>query len=513
MAFGTLLALVGLGSQPRESDMKYLRCALLVVGMLALLSFQSLDGAEPAKAVGPDAKEWNATVDAAIAYLKSRQAEDGTWSKATSPAVTGLVVTGLLRSGKVKADDPMVASALKFLETLVDPKEGHIAGKGSKLNTHNYATSVNILAFQAAGQGKYKAVIDNATAYLKKLQWDESEGKKPQDTVYGGAGYGGGSRPDLSNTSFYLEALKTAGVRSSDPAFQKALVYVSRCQNLRSEHNDQPWADKINDGSFIYGASLAGETRGDPGKDGAKPGYGSMTYSGLKCMLYCGLNKKDKRCQKALEWIEKHYTVDENPGMPIGGEGRGLYYYLAAMARCLDTLGVDEVVDAAGKKHDWRADITAALKKRQKKDGSWANETTNWMEANPDLCTAYALIALSHCKPASGRSRFATSAWRNASGRGEAGRRQRLQGAGIALSYRVERAEVPHADAGWRGDGRAGRGWGEARRHLRRRAELRQLHRQGPRRRGVAVAALHRGLWHGAAPGNSVPDAVADRSE
>ncbi len=41
---------------------------------------------------------------------------------------------------------------------------------------------------------------------------------------------------------------------------------------------------------------------------------------------------------------------------------------------------------------------TAALAIRQKKDGGWANDSSNWMEGNEDLCTAYALIALEACK-------------------------------------------------------------------------------------------------------------------
>jgi squalene-hopene/tetraprenyl-beta-curcumene cyclase len=68
------------------------------------------------------------------------------------------------------------------------------------------------------------------------------------------------------------------------------------------------------------------------------------------------------------------------------------------MAKCLATLGIDEVVDADGNKHDWRADITAALAKRQRPDGSWINEI-HWMEADPNLVTGYSLMALSYCKP------------------------------------------------------------------------------------------------------------------
>jgi squalene-hopene/tetraprenyl-beta-curcumene cyclase len=90
--------------------------------------------------------------------------------------------------------------------------------------------------------------------------------------------------------------------------------------------------------------------------------------------------------------------VDDNPGMPEVRKEWGLYYYYHSMAKCLDVLGIDEVVDSDGKKHDWRADITAALAKRQKADGSWANEA-HWMEQDPNLVTGYALMALSHCKP------------------------------------------------------------------------------------------------------------------
>ena len=71
--------------------------------------------------------------------------------------------------------------------------------------------------------------------------------------MYGGAGYDSKSRPDLSNTQFFLDALKAAGVPKDDPALKKALIFVSRCENLKGkEYNDQPWAGKINDGSFIY---------------------------------------------------------------------------------------------------------------------------------------------------------------------------------------------------------------------------------------------------------------------
>jgi squalene-hopene/tetraprenyl-beta-curcumene cyclase len=335
-----------------------------------------------------------------MAYLKSSQGEDGSWSRNRSPGVTGIILTGLLRSGKVSEDDPTATRALAYIESLVNPKAGHIAGKDAKVQLQNYVTSVNVMALAAANRSeRYKKVIGDAADFLKKLQWDEGEGKQPRDDFYGGAGYDSKSRPDLSNTQFFIDALIEAGVPKDDPALRKALIFVSRCQNLKGEHNDQPWAAKVNDGSFIYTPAGGGESKAGGSPDAGLPGYGSMTYAGIKSMIYCGVGKDDPRIKKAYEWIRNHYTVDENPGMPKLHAHRGLYYYYHTMAKCLDTLGIDTLVDAQGKSHDWRADITAALAQRQRPDGSWVNDKDQWMEGDPNLVTGYALMALSYCKP------------------------------------------------------------------------------------------------------------------
>src|SRR5262249_47504117 len=149
-----------------------------------------------------------------------------------------------------------------------------------------------------------------------------------------------------------------------DPALKKALTFISRCQNIKDrEYNDQPWAAKIDDGSFIYSPAGGGSTKvqDEKGADGSLPGYGSMTYAGIKSMIYCGVSKDDPRIKKAWEWIRKNYTVDHNPGMPNVRAEWGLFYYYHTMAKCLDVMGVDFVEDAKGVKHDWRKDITAAL--------------------------------------------------------------------------------------------------------------------------------------------------------
>ena len=78
-----------------------------------------------------------------------------------------------------------------------------------------------------------------------------------------------------------------------DKAIQEALVFVSRCQNLESEHNTTEFAAKDPDGGFYY-TPLAGKgPDAEKTVNGALPSYGSMTYSGLKSMIYAGVGPDD----------------------------------------------------------------------------------------------------------------------------------------------------------------------------------------------------------------------------
>ena len=54
--------------------------------------------------------------------------------------------------------------------------------------------------------------------------------------------------------------------------------------------------------------------------------------------------------------------------------------------------------DANGVKHTWRSELADALIGRQQDDGSWVNANPRWMEGDPNLVTAYALLALSYCR-------------------------------------------------------------------------------------------------------------------
>jgi squalene-hopene/tetraprenyl-beta-curcumene cyclase len=252
-----------------------------------------------------------------------------------------------------------------------------------------------ILCFsQANTKGKYDKVLDNAGKFIKELQWDAGEETDPNDPAYGGAGYGKHGRPDMSNTQYLLDALHELGDGDNIEAIQRALVFVSRAQNLDVGTNDTKFASLNPDGGFYYTPAAGGSSQAGTNPNGGLRSYGSMTYAGLKSMLYAGVNKDDARVKAAVAWLSQHYGLKENPGMGAAG----LYYYYHTFAKALDALGSKQVEDGAGKKHEWRSELVSELAGRQRKDGSWFNKHDRWYESDPKLVTGYALLTLNYCK-------------------------------------------------------------------------------------------------------------------
>src|SRR6516165_5700720 len=361
-----------------------------LIAALAIAARREASSADKSPAI--DAAKLVKARQSAIEFLRTTQADDGSWTSPTAPGISGLVTTALLKSG-VSPDDPMAKKALAHLATFVQEDGGIYYIKSDH---RNYETSICLLAFQAANADRrYDKLIANARDFLKKLQWDESEDVKPDDVRFGGAGYGKSQRPDLSNTAFLLDALRAAGVSKDDKAMKNAIVFVSRCQNLESEHNTTPFASKVNDGGFYYTPAGGGNSQAGPTENNGLRSYASMTYAGLKSMIYAGVDAKDPRVQAAFKWIQKHYSLEENPGM---GQA-GLYYYYHTFAKALDAMKVTTLEDAAGIKHDWRAELTSHLLSLQKENGSWVNPEKRWMEGDPNMATAYTLLTLAYTAP------------------------------------------------------------------------------------------------------------------
>ena len=357
----------------------------------AIIAFPTLAPPVRAAEVAPKSDDLKASLDKAHAYFKTAQAPDGSFMAKYGPGVTALVAASLVKAG-YPADDAVVSKAIAYVETFVQ-KDGGVYAK----NLENYTTALAVVAFTECNKdGKYDKAIAAAVKYIKGVQ--EANGADDKELKFGGAGYDGKSRPDTSNTGFFIEALIAAGASKDDPAIKKALVFLSRAQNLSGEYNQQPFAGKAADddkGGFVYNPFDQDKEKSDKKTEaGGLRSEGGMTYTGLKSFLYAGVSKDDERVKAAIGWVKKHYTLDENPG---SGKA-GLFYYYHTFAKAMDALGEDEFEDAKGVKHPWKKELFDALKKQQKEDGSWTNTNSAFLEGAPELATAFAVLSLSYTK-------------------------------------------------------------------------------------------------------------------
>ncbi len=317
-------------------------------------------------------------VDAGLHYLRGQQGEDGSWSN--SVGVTALGLRAFLQSHRAydETDGAFITRPIEFM--LAHTNED---GSISETNQNrNYNTAVCMTALAATGNEKYEEALAGARRFLQKLQIDEGDGYEREHAYYGGIGYGGDERPDLSNAYMALEGLQASATDPEDPVWEKALLFVSRSQN-RSESNDQEWA--ANDGGFTYMPGFS--------PNGGTASYGGMTAAGLLSLLFAGVDKEDPRIQAAYNWIQANYTLEHNPGAEGGVQG--LYYYYNVFSKSMAAYGADVLIDADGNEHNWRNDLASKLLSLQNEDGSWVNpDSPRWWEGNKELVTAWSVIAL-----------------------------------------------------------------------------------------------------------------------
>ena len=326
----------------------------------------------------------------AVAYLLKEQAADGSWGKGNT-GITALCTDALLAAGETRKN-PAVSRAVDCILKAQKPDGGIYEDVGIK----TYTTSIALMVLLKADANAHADTVAKARDYLVKTQWDEDESIDRSNPWYGGAGYGKHERPDLSNTQFFVEAMHQANVPKDNPLWARVVVFVSRCQD-RSESNERTFVG-TDSGGMVYAPAKGGESQAGTvdlpdGKKGLKA-YGSMTYAGFKSFIYANLKRDDPRVVAALGWIRKNWTFEENPEL---GQ-QGLYYYYRTAAKALKAWGEDKVMDARRRTHDWRSELSEAILRRQKPDGSWTNEADRWYEGYGPVPTSYAIQALSECE-------------------------------------------------------------------------------------------------------------------
>jgi squalene-hopene/tetraprenyl-beta-curcumene cyclase len=361
------------------------------------------EGPAPARgeAVTDPPKAARDAIRKGLEFLEKAQQKPGSgdWG---DPGLSAIVMHAFLQSPEniSPATHKFIWKGLETIAGMQKP-DGSIYREGNA----TYVTSVSLKAFALARDERFKDTVEKAKRYLLDTQVYE-EGNR----FTGGFGYedrrkkAGGPYADIVNTEFALEALHHAGVPKDNPVWKRSLAFFEKTQHL-SERNPAPWVTSSKEfaGGFIYypGKSHAGEHTLPNGKKILLP-YGSVTYAGIKSMIYANLTKDDPRVKAAVDWMRKHWTLEENPGFDVERKDRtlglqGLYYYFVTFSKTLHALGGDFIKDAKGATHNWREELIRAVVPLQQPDGSWINENNRWWEDNPLLATSYAVIALSFC--------------------------------------------------------------------------------------------------------------------
>jgi squalene-hopene/tetraprenyl-beta-curcumene cyclase len=339
-------------------------------------------------------------IDKGLAWLKSQQKADGSWSNSEHPALTAIALLAFHHepTGKYAENKPaFLQTGYDFLRHDAKP-DGGIYAQGLS----NYNTSLALTALVTSGKPEDEGLIARAREFIVAQQ--ASGMANPE--LDGGIGYGptGVSpkrkHPDLDNTVVSLEALHT--YRRTHPTveiaggkelnWKAAIDFITRCQNL-SSHNPKGSEEVKDKGGFVYYPGFSNADPPDLPADARRPlrSYGTMSYAGLLSFIYAGLDKDDPRVAAAIDWLQRNYTLDENPGMGP----HGLYYHYHLMAKALATAGIDKLRTADGKTVAWPRELGLKLMNLQNSDGSWVNETSaRWMEKDAVLVTSYSVMAL-----------------------------------------------------------------------------------------------------------------------
>jgi squalene-hopene/tetraprenyl-beta-curcumene cyclase len=116
-----------------------------------------------------------------------------------------------------------------------------------------------------------------------------------------------------------------------------------------------------------------------------------MSYAGLLSFIYADLPRDDARLKAALEWVQRHYTLEQNPGLGPNG----YYYSLQLLAKGLAASRVDLLATDDGRKVNWAHELGAKLVNTQSSAGTWVNKDSGrWMENDPVLVTSYVALTL-----------------------------------------------------------------------------------------------------------------------
>ena len=342
-------------------------------------------------------REVDAAIDRGLDWLAEKQKENGSWSNEKFPALTALPLWVLASAPASELRAKSAGAAIRFILSCTHENGAifkHVAGqKGGGLS--NYNTAICMTALHATGRPDMRRIVQKARTFIAGSQYSG-------ENVYsGGFGYDASTKrayTDLLNTYYSAQAMRlTSDVEDTRPEGEKhadidwaaTVKYVESLQNKTE-------AGKDDAGGFIYNPTdpKAGTVTNDAGIVVFRS-YGSITYAGLLALVFADVAPNDVRVRSALDWSEKHWTLEENPGM---GQ-QGLFFFYHVLSRALNAAGHDTIVLSDGTHLNWREALARKVVSQQRTDsdtghGYWVNDTGRFWESDPVLATAYSLLAL-----------------------------------------------------------------------------------------------------------------------
>ena len=368
-----------------------------------------------------DAAGANVLLRRASDFLWSQQSEDGAWHSRTyallrsGQALTPFVLHALLEGPDREAviDSSGTQAALAFIRSHTTPAGVLGVADPEILEYPNYATSYALQCLVAGDQPQDRALIAAMRRYLVQQQYREANGFAVTSEAFGGWGFGG-VRPhgdpghmDLAHTRRVLEALRRSesfGNARNNATYERAEEFLGRVQRRPAQglQIDAGEAGRPTyDGGFYFSPVVLQANKGR--SEGAAEqlyyrSYATATCDGLLSLLAAGVPPSDVRVQDAAAWLIAHPELDYPAGIPLDHpepwRAALRMYHLAVRAEAYAAIGwpdgaADELVRLLGQ---WQQD-----------DGSFINRESGLMkEDDPLLCTALAVIALSHLPPSHG---------------------------------------------------------------------------------------------------------------
>ena len=308
---------------------KLLAGAAAATALLLLLPRPARAAQAPTKVqIAELAPEVERAIDKGIRYLAAHQNPDGSWGNPQGhpAAITGLGMMAFMLKGYFPKKGQYGAQLEKGVAWLIKRGEeggGYLGGPRQGMYEHGLATLALGEVWGMSDRDEVRDTLKRAVDVILRAQNHDGGWRyqpRPIDA-------------DLSVTVMQVMALASAqeaGILVPSEIIQKAIVYVTKCQNTF-------------EGGFGY----------QPG--GSAPKL-SSSAAGLMSLLMCG-ERKSKAVERGIEYIRR---LPEEKFQKTEFYFYAHYYAIQAMYQ-------------AGEQYyqEWYPHIRDALLAQQREDGSW----------------------------------------------------------------------------------------------------------------------------------------------